>query len=298
MIQSLSCYRIFYTVAKTGNISKAAKELYISQPAISKSIQKLEDNLGCELFRRSSRGVLLTEEGELLYTHVSSALETLALGEDKLKNSLELGVGHLKIGVSSTLCKYILLPYLKEFTKRYPHINISITCQSSNDTLQLLEANKIDVGLIGKPDHLKTLDFFYIEEIEDIFVASPAYLNNLQQRGVDSSDILSNSTLMLLDKNNMTRQYIDDYLQENQIVIRDSIEISSMDLLIDFAKINLGVGCVIREFVKNELADGTLVEIPLGFPMHKREIGFAYKKTLKPSKSLELFIQFYHHFNR
>lgn len=298
MIQSLSCYRIFYTVAKTGNISKAAKELYISQPAISKSIQKLEDNLGCELFRRSSRGVLLTEEGELLYTHVSSALETLALGEDKLKNSLELGVGHLKIGVSSTLCKYILLPYLKEFTKRYPHINISITCQSSNDTLQLLEANKIDVGLIGKPDHLKTLDFFYIEEIEDIFVASPAYLNNLQQRGVDSSDILSNSTLMLLDKNNMTRQYIDDYLQENQIVIRDSIEISSMDLLIDFAKINLGVGCVIREFVKNELADGTLIEIPLGFPMHKREIGFAYKKTLKPSKSLELFIQFYHHFNR
>ena len=298
MIQSLSCYRIFYTVAKTGNISKAAKELYISQPAISKSIQKLEDNLGCELFRRSSRGVLLTEEGELLYTHVSSALETLALGEDKLKNSLELGVGHLKIGVSSTLCKYILLPYLKEFTKRYPHINISITCQSSNDTLQLLEANKIDVGLIGKPDHLKTLDFFYIEEIEDIFVASPAYLNNLQQRGVDSSDILSNSTLMLLDKNNMTRQYIDDYLQENQIAIRDSIEISSMDLLIDFVKINLVVGCVIREFVKNELADGTLIEIPLGFPMHKREIGFAYKKTLKPSKSLELFIQFYHHFNR
>lgn len=297
MIQSLSCYRIFYTVAKTGNISKAAKELYISQPAISKSIQKLEDNLGCELFRRSSRGVLLTEEGELLYTHVSSALETLALGEDKLKNSLELGVGHLKIGVSSTLCKYILLPYLKDFTKRYPHINISITCQSSNDTLQLLEENKIDIGLIGKPENLKTIDFFYLAEIEDIFVASPAYLTNLNRRGVENSDILSNSTLMLLDKNNMTRQYIDDYMQENQIVIRDLIEISSMDLLIEFAKINLGVACVIREFVKDELTDGTLIEIPLGFPMHKREVGFAYKKTLKPSKSLELFIQFYHHFD-
>ena len=111
MLQSLSSYRIFYTVAKTQNISKAAKELYISQPAISKSIQKLEESLGCELFRRSSRGVLLTEEGELLFTHVSSAFETLTLGEDKLKNSLELGVGHLKIGVSSTLCKYMLLPY-------------------------------------------------------------------------------------------------------------------------------------------------------------------------------------------
>ncbi|MCI5493558.1 MAG: LysR family transcriptional regulator [Lachnospiraceae bacterium] len=296
MIQSLSCYRIFYTVAKTKNISRAAKELYISQPAISKSIQKLEDSLGCELFRRSSRGVILTEEGELLFTHVSSAFETLALGEDKLKNSLELGVGHLKIGVSSTLCKYILLPYLKEFTKKYPHINISITCQSTNETLQLLEANKIDIGLIGRPESLKTMDFFYLAEIEDIFVATQVYLDNLKKRGYGTDEILSNSTLMLLDKNNMTRQYIDDYLQENQIEIRDLIEISAMDLLIEFAKINLGVACVIREFVKDELSDGTLIEIPLGFPMHKREVGFAYKKTLKPSKSLELFIDFYHNF--
>jgi DNA-binding transcriptional LysR family regulator len=296
MVQSLSCYRIFYTVAKTKNISKAAKELYISQPAISKSIQKLEDSLGCELFRRSSRGVILTEEGELLFTHVSSAFETLSLGEDKLKNSLELGVGHLKIGVSSTLCKYILLPYLKEFTKMYPHINISITCQSTNETLQLLEENKIDIGLIGRPESLKTMDFFYLAEIEDIFIATSAYLDNLKRRGYESDGILSNSTLMLLDKNNMTRQYIDDYLQENQIIIRDLIEISAMDLLIEFAKINLGVACVIREFVKEELADGTLIEIPLGFPMHKREVGFAYKKTLKPSKSLELFIDFYHNY--
>ncbi len=294
MVQSLSCYRIFYTVAKTKNISKAAKELYISQPAISKSIQKLEDNLGCELFRRSSRGVLLTEEGALLYTHVRAAFETLALGEDKLKNSLELGMGHLKIGVSSTLCRYLLLPYLKEFTKHYPHINISIACQSSNETLRLLEENKIDIGLIGKPAGLKTTDFFRLAEIEDIFVTTKTYLDNLKKRGITSDFVLSNSTLMLLDKNNMTRQYIDDYLQEHQIAIRDSIETSSMDLLIEFAKINLGVACVIREFVKQELADGTLIEISPGFPMRKREVGFAYKKTLKPSKSLELFIHFYH----
>ena len=108
MLQSLSSYRIFYTVAKTQNISKAAKELYISQPAISKSIQKLEESVGCKLFSRSSRGVVLTDEGKLLYEHVSEAFETLTMGEEKLKRSIELGVGHLKIGVSSTLCKYLL----------------------------------------------------------------------------------------------------------------------------------------------------------------------------------------------
>ena len=293
MIQSLSCYRIFYTVAKTGNISKAAKELYISQPAISKSIQKLEESMNCELFRRSSRGVSLTEEGELLYSHVKVAFETLALGEDRLRNSIELGVGHLKIGVSSTLCKYMLLPYLKEFIKLYPHINISITCQSTNDTLKLLEENKIDVGLIGKPESLKNIDFYYLAEIKDIFVATKDYLRNLKARGVKEDRILQSSTIMLLDKNNMTRQYIDDYLRENHIVVQDSIDISSMDLLIEFAKISVGVACVIREFVKEELADGSLIEIPLGFPIHKREVGFAYKKSVKPSKSLELFVDFY-----
>ena len=293
MNQNLSSYRIFYTVANTGNISKAAKELYISQPAISKSIQKLEESVGCKLFSRSSRGVVLTDEGKLLYEHVSEAFETLTMGEEKLKRSIELGVGHLKIGVSSTLCKYLLLPYLKEFIRQNPHISISISCQSTNDTLKLLEDNKIDIGLIGKPENLKNIHFDFLEEIEDIFVAAKDYLRNLKARGIQKDHILQSSTLMLLDKNNMTRQYIDDYLQENQIIIKDSIDISDMDLLIDFARIGVGVACVIKNFVREDLENGTLVEIPLGFPIHKREVGFAYKTTTKPSKSLAEFILFY-----
>ena len=293
MNQNLSSYRIFYTVANTGNISKAAKELYISQPAISKSIQKLEESVGCKLFSRSSRGVVLTDEGKLLYEHVSEAFETLTMGEEKLKRSIELGVGHLKIGVSSTLCKYLLLPYLKEFIRQNPHISISISCQSTNETLKLQEDNKIDIGLIGKPENLKNIHFDFLEEIEDIFVAAKDYLRNLKARGIQKDHILQSSTLMLLDKNNMTRQYIDDYLQENQIIIKDSIDISDMDLLIDFARIGVGVACVIKNFVREDLENGTLMEIPLGFPIHKREVGFAYKTTTKPSKSLAEFIHFY-----
>ncbi len=296
MIQSLSCYRIFYTVAKTGNISKAAKELYISQPAISKSIQKLEESLGTKLFERSSRGVALTDSGELLYTHVKSAFETLSIGEDRLRRSIELGIGHLTIGVSSTLCKYVLLPYLKEFIKENPHINISISCQSTNQTLKLLEEEKLDVGLIGKPYLLKNIDFYSLREIEDIFVATKDYLHNLSVRGVRHDQILQSATLMLLDKENMTRQYIDDYFQENHISLQDIIEVSNMDLVIEMAKVSLGVGCVIKDFVKEELQNGTLLEIPLGIPIHKREIGFAYNRDIKVSDSLEKFIHFYESF--
>ena len=115
MDQNLSLYKVFYTVANTGNISKAATELFISQPAISKSIRKLEQSLDVTLFSRNSRGVQLTEEGELLYDYVQRAFYALQTGEERLKKINELGIGHLHIGVSSTLCKYMLLPYLKEF---------------------------------------------------------------------------------------------------------------------------------------------------------------------------------------
>ena len=296
MNQNLSSYRIFYTVANTGNISRAAKELYISQPAISKSIQKLEEGIGCRLFFRSSRGVMLTEEGKLLYDHVCSAFETLTLGEEKLKRSIELGIGHLKIGVSSTLCKYLLLPYLKEFIRQNPHISISITCQSTNETLRLLEDDKIDICLIGKPENARNIHFDFLEEIEDIFVATRDYLRNLHARGVGKEQILSHATLMLLDKNNMTRQYIDDYLQEHQIQTGDTIDISNMDLLIDFARIGVGVACVIKNFVREDLAAGTLVEIPLDVPIRKREVGFAYLTGSRHSNALAEFVQFYRDF--
>ena len=309
MEQNLSSYRIFYAVANNGNISRAAKELYISQPAISKSIQKLEENLDVKLFERSSRGVTLTPEGELLYKHVKSAFETLAIGEDKLRRSITLGLGNLTIGASSTLCKYVLLPYLKDFIKEYPHINISIACHSTTQTLRLLEEGKLDIGLIGRPENVKhthsgspirshlagskNIDFYPLQKIEDIFVATHDYLHNLQVRGVNRQQILQSSTLMLLDKENITRQYIDSYLQDYRILLHNIIEVSNMDLLIEMAKTSLGVGCVIRSFVKTELQAGIRMEIPLKHPIPKREIGFAYSKNLKISKSLAHFIEFF-----
>ena len=276
MNRNLSSYWIFYVVANTGNISKAARELYISQPAISKAIQKLEEALGCSLFSRSSRGVTLTEEGTLFYEHVRAAFEALTSGEEKLKQSLALGVGHLRIGVSSTLCKFVLLPYLKQFIHDHPHIRLSIICQSTNDTLRMLEADQLDLGLVGKPDNRRHLHFDFVETVEDIFVTTSEYLHNLRLRGVDEAHIFEHSTMMLLDKNNFSRQYIERYLLLNQITLSDVIEVSNMELLIDFAKIGVGIACVIRRFVETELAEGTLVALPLPAPVPKREIGFVY----------------------
>lgn len=293
MDQNLSLYKVFYTVANAGNISKAAAELFISQPAISKSIRKLEQSLDVTLFSRNSRGVQLTEEGEVLYDYVQRAFYALQTGEAQLKKINDLGIGHLHIGVSTTLCKYMLLPYLKEFVAAHPHIRITIDCQSTNHTLHLLKENKIDLGLIGKPERLHHVHFDSLGEIEDIFVSTQSYLDNLSLRTSRKDDLFKSATLMLLDKENMTRQYIDDYLSLYHIETNNTLEVSTMDLLIEFAKTGLGVACVIRQFVENELKDGTLVNIPLEAPLHKREIGFAYLENIQQTSAVKEFIQFY-----
>lgn len=302
MEANLSYYKIFYTVAKEGNISHAAKILYISQPAISKSLHKLEEMLETTLFHRSSKGVTLTGEGQLLFEHIKNAFESIDTAEQKLKKIKQLGIGQVRIGVSTTLCKYMLLPYLKEFVARYPHIKITIDCQSTFHTVKLLEQGKIDIGLIGKPSFLKNLDFYPLQNIEDTFVTTKTYLDNLKLReGTEtnfssipmSSDIFKTANVMLLDEENITRHYIDDYFKTYQIETNQILEVSNMDLLIEFAKIGLGVACVIKEFVQEELNHQSLLELPLPVPVPKREVGFAYMTKTPPSKAVSLFIDFY-----
>lgn len=286
MNQNLPLYRIFYATALAGNISKAADELFISQPAISQSIKKLEQSLDTTLFIRNSRGVQLTEDGELLFSHVQSAFQTLESGEHQLRLRRELGVGHLRIGVSSTLCKYVLLPYLKDFVRLHPHIQVTIACQSTNHTLQMLENNELDLGLTGRPEHLRGMDFYPVRQIQDIFVTSREYLDNLLillgKTGSETFSpqgtalLLKSGTLMLLDKDNLTRQYLDQYFKARQLFPENILEATSMDLLIDFAKIGLGIACVIREFVEVERNEKTLLELPAPFPIAPREIGFVF----------------------
>lgn len=291
MEQNLSLYHIFNCVAETGNISHAARQLFISQPAVSKAITNLEENLKVILFLRSSRGVRLTEEGKLLHSYTKSAFDTLKQGEDSIRRLQELGIGSLRIGASATLCKYLLLPCLNRFVKENPHIKIAIESQSSAHTLKQLENNTLDIGLVVKPESIDSFHFHSLHEIEDIFVATKVYLDNLKLRE-HSQDIFSSANLMLLDKTNVSRKYIERYFLDNSIEPKQILEVSSMELLIEFAKTGLGVACVIKEFVANELKEGSLVQIPLQYPVNKREVGFCYLKNAFLSDSMKKFISF------
>ena len=135
---SLDLYRIFYIVAKEGSISKAANVLFISQPAITFQIKKLEEKLGVSLFTRTKWGMILTDEGKVLFEYVSKGIENISNGENALSNLKNLDSGTIRIGVSTTICRYVLMPYLKKFHEKYPNIDIQINNNISNNLIKEL----------------------------------------------------------------------------------------------------------------------------------------------------------------
>ncbi len=182
MIDNLNYYRVFYVVADAGSISKAAALLYISQPAVSKTITSLESTLETRLFDRISHGVRLTEQGRILYNHLKGAFNSISRAEDELSHNSKLGIGELRLGVSTSLCRYILMPHLQRFIAENPHIKVSIDCHSTYNTIRQLQEGNIDLGFICEtslpPDYI----FEPFQQIHDIFVASDNYLKNLYYR--------------------------------------------------------------------------------------------------------------------
>lgn len=325
MIDNLNNYIIFHTVAKCGNISRAAKELFISQPAISKSILKLETELGATLFHRNSRGVSLTEQGHLLYEYVERALDNLDQGEETVKKYSEAGMGHIRIGVSTSLCRYVLIDYLKDFIRENPNIRISIDCHSTMNTINLLKNDSIDIGLICNTDLPKGLNYHPVKEIHDIFVANYDYIDSFlsthnnestnapvenmlmgnigaflgssqktpfNMDGADTLSLLEESNLLVLEEGNVTRQHVDRYMMEHNIKASQLLEINNMDLLVDFASIGMGVASVVREFALNALNEGKIIELPLPAEIEKRTVGFSFHGGKKMSTALVKFLEY------
>lgn len=297
MKNTLNLYHIFYTTAKIGSISGAAKALFLSQPAVSKAIARLEESFPGPLLFRSSKGIRLTKAGEILYHRLEVAFGAIQAGEEELLQRNVAGRTTLSIGASATLCNYILLPLLKTYLASYPHIRVSLVCQSSKETIQQVEQGRLDLGLIGEAGQIDSLSFHRLGAITDTFVASPAYLSRLMDWEVPLSGegffleegLFPLATFLMLDSANSTRQYVDKHLLLRRCNPQHLMEATTMELLISFAKTGLGIGSVIREFVDRELQEGSLVEIPLREPIPSRSMGLIYSPAAM-TPAMELFM--------
>lgn len=287
---NLELYKSFYYVAKFSNISKASQMLYVSQPAVSRAIKQLEDDLGCQLFFRTSKGVQLTKEGEVLFQHIEKAFNLISSGEKKITEFKNLQTGEVRIAASDTLCKYYLVPYLKLFKTYYPGINVIVTCPTSPQTVKLIKDGRIDFGLVNMPIEDEQLEFKYIMEIQDCFIVGQK-LKHLCGSKKHIKDI-SDYPMLLLEKTSNTRVYIDNYFEKNYVFKTPDFEFPNIDLLVHFAKYDFGIACVIENFVQEALEKSALYKINLVEEIPPRSMSAAYLKNVPLAPAAKEIIRY------
>jgi len=286
----LNLYRVFFTVASYKNISRAAEILFVSQPAVSKSIKTLENSLKVTLFSRSSKGVTLTPEGEILFNHIKNAFAEFSLGEHILEKLKNKEMGNINLGVSTTIGKSYFLPKFQAFIKEYPYFKIKIVNKPTFDTIKLVQEEKLDLGIIALNSNESDLEFIRLWEMHDILVASINYLESLNIESID--DIFTKGSFMFLEKPNATREFLDNYFIKHNLNIIPDIEASNMDFLIECAKIGLGITSVVKEFLHSDLENKNLIELPLDVPIPPRYIGVIYKDSSSLSIATKTLIDF------
>ena len=285
---NLEWYRVFYWTAKTGSLSKAANRLHITQPAISHTLKQLESSLGGQLFFRTTKGVTLTTEGEVLFHYVEQAFNFVEIGEKAIADMNNLVSGEIAIGASDTLCKHYLLPYLEQFHAQHPGIHIRITNRTTPETLTLLKEGKIDFGIVSLPVTDKQVEFRESTPLQDCLVGGPSY-NELTAAPL-SIAALNDYPLLMLESGGSTRRYLDHYAASNGTTLTPEFELGSVDLLVQFAKSGFGLAFVIRDYVQEDLRAGTLIEIPLTPPIPERKIGIATLRGIPMSSATKSFL--------
>lgn len=283
-------YKVFYAVANAGNITKASKELYISQPAISKSIKNLEDSLGGQLFIRTKRGVVLTEEGKEFYNYIKQAMEYIYSAENKFTELVNLDVGTIKIGISTSLTKEFLLQYLKVFHNLYPKIDIQIITNLTSELILKLRNGLLDIVILNLPsiEYGKDIEIIKCKDIQDCFVVNNNYLN-LTNKKIDIKE-LTDYPLILQIKGSNTRSFIDDFALKNNVILKPNFELASSTLVVDLAKIGFGIGYATKDYINNEIKNKELYILDVNPKIPKRSIGLTISNNHLPSFSAKKLI--------
>ncbi len=288
MATKLDLYRIFSKVGKSESFSKAAKDLYMTQPAVSQAISQLERELDIRLFNRTPKGVSLTNEGQLLFEYVNSAIHLIHIGEEKLSEFKNLTMGELKIGVGDTISKHFLLPNLDDIHIQYPNIKFKIINGTTLELCPILKSGDVDIIVCNFPLDDPSLKQTRCTDVHDVFVCGEKYSKRWSEP-LSFAEVVKLPLIMLEPKSN-SRQYVEDYLISKGIKIAPEFELGSHDLLLEFAKINLGVACVTKEFAQDYLSKGLLYEVPVEEAIPARHIGICSLKSVPLSPASTRFV--------
>lgn len=283
-------YKIFYYVVKYESISKAAEAMYISQPAISQSMSNLEAKLGGKLFTRTKKGIILTEEGKILYDFIAAGIKNITDGENAFLNYMNLDSGSIRIGASTTIMKNIVMPYIKEFHKIHPKVDIKVSNNLTIDLIKELRNGSLDLLVVNLPmKEQKDLKIIPICTVQDIFVGNQEYYK--KTKGKLKASELNNYPLVAQQGPSNTRTFLNEFLIKNNLSTEIQNEIVSYNLVMDFVKAGFGIGYATKEFIKNDLARNELYEIEVTPKVPKRDVGIVILNKNIPNYSSQKLIE-------
>ncbi len=264
-------YKVFYYVSQQGSLTAAAGKLCISQPAVSQALRQMEGEMGVKLFSRTSRGVQLTREGEVLYRYVKEGVERLMEGERMLEQMCNKDAGEVRIGASDMTLQFFLLPFLEEFHQKYPGIKVNVTNAPTPETIDSLRAGKIDFGVVSTPfQNQGEIRSVPVKDIRNVFIAGSRF-GYLKERSLDYS-VLLDLPCIFLEQNTSTRFFMDQFLEKQGIRVKPEFELAISDMVVQFARRNMGVGCVMEGFAQETLERGEVFELHFDPPMPGRQI--------------------------
>ena len=275
---NLELYKAFYTVAKCGSLTKAAEELYISQPAVSQAIKQLETQLGGTLFNRTHKGMELSETGgKQIFPLVEQALKLFEQVESKYAELKDTATGVVRICASDTVATHFLLSYIKRYHEKYPDVNLILQNGTSGETIELLKNKKGDIGFVNLPIDDSDVNLLSsVMQLHDTFVASDRFAE--LETGVVELKRLQDYPLLMLELSTATRQAIVSFAHSQGIHLHPEIELASLELMAELAKSGIGIACIPREFVSHEINSGSLKEIITAPALPARAIGLCLPK--------------------
>ena len=283
----LELYRVFYIVAKHKHMTRASEELHISQPAISQSIKKLEDQLGGTLFLRSNKGMELTEEGKMFYEYVKGALELINNAENEFTSFKDLSKGEIKIGCSTTLTKLVLMDALKNFHLEYPNININITNDLTSNLINDLKLGKLDFVVFNESNIKETnLNLEKIKELKQGFIYNPEFYDD----NVNTFEDLNNVPLILQKEESNSRKLLDYIALQNNVKLIPKMEVVSQELITEFTNIGLGIGFAIIDLAKRNFKN--LKELNINKKIPNINIYLATNKSVSLTFASKMFIKY------
>lgn len=283
----LELYKVFYVVAKNKHMTRASEELHISQPAISQSIKKLEDQLGGTLFLRSNKGMELTEEGKMFYEYVKGALELIGNAENEFTSFKDLSKGEIKVGCSTTLTKLILMDALENFHKDYPNININIVNGLTSNLINDLKLGKLDFVIFNESNVKE--NNLYLEKIKELkqgFVYNPDYYTD----NVKTFSDLNKLPLILQNGESNSRKLLDYIALQEHVKLIPRMEVVSQELISEFANIGLGVGFVIIDLAYRNFKN--LKELEINKIIPNINVYLAMNKSISLTFASKKFIDY------